>query len=138
MVQHPWQSRQVSGDPDFDNKDFRQFLTAKGASFDPRTARRHNKIESVESSNGTIRMCCERLYKDAMFYRQIHGTQFSFDEILSGAIFLKSDMYGSKTLSSFEIAEAYTPALAGLPKQSVTEDLRNVHLGQEARRALQK
>ena len=57
----------VSGDPEFDNKEFRNFLESKDSEFNPRPARRHNKVRSVESSNGTIRMFCERLLKDAVY-----------------------------------------------------------------------
>ena len=73
-----------------------------------------------------------------MYNFQIYITQFSFDEILSRAIFLKNVMYGSKTLSSIELAKGYTTALAGLPKQSVTDDLGRAHVEQVARRALHR
>ena len=45
-------------------------------------------------------------------------------------------LYGSKTLSSFEVARGYTPPLVGLPQAKLSADLITVHNEQVARRAL--
>ena len=46
----------MSGDPEFDNETIRLLCSRFNVEYQPRPARRHNKIGSVESGNQTIRL----------------------------------------------------------------------------------
>ena len=85
-----------SGDLEFDNKEFRNFLASKNSEFNLRLARRHSKVGSVESSNGMICIFCERLLKDAVYNRQVNATQFTNEEIMSRELFSRTSCTEAK------------------------------------------
>ena len=56
--------------------------------------------------------------------------------MVSRAVYLSNILYGSKTLSSFEMACGYTPSVVGLPQAKLSAEIITEHNEQVARRAL--
>jgi hypothetical protein len=127
---------ECSGDPEFDNSTFRQYLSHDNISYKARPARRHNKTGFVESGNASIKILARRLALDVRQGVPQVSRGVAFSEILSHAVFLRNVLYGSRSLSSFEQARGYQPSIAGLPVGFVTPDLHKAHLEQVARRTL--
>ena len=130
--------RIVSGDPEMFKGSFKELLSRHYCKFDPRPARRHNKIGSVEAANNSLRVFVQRLLLDAEYARNTTGTRFSDYEILSRATFLSNVLYGSKKLSSFELARGYSPSICGTPQAPVSDALLQAHYEQAARRAIHR
>jgi hypothetical protein len=127
---------ECSGDPEFDNSTFRQYLSHHNVIYKARPARRHNKTGFVESGHSSIKLLARRLAIDIRQGETQISRSVTFSEILAHAVFLRNVLYGSRTLSSFEQARGYQPSLAGLPVGFVTPDLQKAHLEQVARRTL--
>ena len=106
----------ASTDPEFAKDPFLPFLKHYEVKFEPRPARRHNKIGIVESKNNIL---TRRLVKDADYFKTTRGTSATTSEILSRAVFLADIPYGDKRLSSLEMVRGYTPSFVGLPKTQV-------------------
>jgi len=128
--------KHLSGDPEFNNETIHALCSTYDVLYDARPARRHNKIGSVESANAAIRLFVQRLLKDEQHYRKTRNRFQSDYEVLSHATFLKNVLYGSKKLSSFEMAKGYTPAICGLSQSQFSSELLRAHQEQVARRAL--
>jgi len=128
--------KHLSGDPEFNNETIHALCATYDIQYDDRPARRHSKIGSVESANSAIRLFVQRLLKDEQHYRKTRNRFQSDYEILSHATFLKNVLYGSKKLSSFEMAKGYTPAICGLSQSQFSSELLKAHQEQVARRAL--
>lgn len=107
-----------------------------GSIFQPRPARCHNKLGIVELEHSIIRALVQRLIKDAEYFAHSRGVNVENTEVRSRATFFSNVLYGSKTLSSFEIDMGYLPSLACL--QKVSGELVVAHQEQVARRALHK
>lgn len=128
----------VSADIEFMNQTFMSALRYFGVRFEPRPARRHNKLGIVERKNAVIRLVVQRLLKDAEYAKNAHQHIACKAEVLSRATYLSNVMYGGKTMSSFEIAKGYTPRLNNLPQRHVPEEIVQAHAEQVARRSLKK
>lgn len=128
----------LSADPEFRKNSITSLCTDHNVTYEPRPARRHNKIGIVESNNKPVRLMVQRLLKSEAHRRSSRGLFRSDYEILSKATFLKNIMFGSKQLSSFELAHGYTPNICDLPKATISTDLINAHLEQVSRRAVHK
>ncbi len=63
----------VSADREFVKSPFKTFLRDYGISLQERPARRHNKIEIVESRHNSLRLFVQRLLKDAEYWRLSKG-----------------------------------------------------------------
>jgi hypothetical protein len=116
---------ECSGDPEFDNSTFRQYLSHHNVIYKARPARRHNKTGFVESGHSSIKLLARRLAIDIRQGKTQISRSVTFSEILAHAVFLRNVLYGSRTLSSFEQARGYQPSLAGLSVGFVTPDLQN-------------
>lgn len=125
----------VSADVEFLNK-FAKQLHYFGIKFKPTPARRHNKLGVVERKNSVVRLLIQRLVKDGSYASASRAVSITPDELLSRATYLSNILYGSKLLSSFELARGYTPSISGLPASNLTEQLVEAHHEQAARRAL--
>ena len=128
----------ISGDPEMYKGPFKELLSRHYCEFAARPARRHNKIGSVEVSHRSIRVFVQRLLLDAEYTRNTLGVSFSDFEILSRATFLKNALYGSKKLSSFELARGYSPSICGTPQAPVGKKIAEAYREQVARRAIHK
>jgi hypothetical protein len=128
---------ECSGDPEFDNAAFIQYLNHHDITYKARPARRHNKTGFVESGHSSIKLLARRLVLDSKS-STVHSRLPSFPEIIAHATFLRNLLYGSRILSSFEQARGYQPSIAGLPVGFVTPDLRQAHAEQIARRTLSR
>ena len=126
----------LSGDPEFNNESIKLLCAQHDVIYEPRPARRHNKIGSVESGIDTIRLFVQRLLRDEKHSRSTGGKAHTDYEILSRATFLKNTMYGGKELSSFEQARGYRPSICGLPQFPVSAEILRAHEEQVARRAI--
>jgi hypothetical protein len=119
---------ECSGDPEFDNSTFRQYLKQHDVIYKARPARRHNKIGSVESGHSAIKLIARRLALDLNQIKAELSRLATFSEIVTHATFLRNLLYGSRVLSSFEQARGYQPSVAGLPIGFVTPELRQAHM----------
>lgn len=131
----------ISGDPEFFNEKFQRALKYFGIKHRPLPARRHNKLGVVERKNSVVRGIAQRLRKDSDYFatvRQQVPNNGSPTEILSRASFLANIILGSKLLSSFEMARGYSPAILGLPKSKVSEEMQAAQQEQQSRWALAK
>ena len=126
----------VSGDLEFLNTTFLNAIRYFGCEFEQRPARRHNKLGVVERKNSIIRVMAQRVHSDAKFFSVSKGSEFMLEDILSRATYLANILYGSKALSSFEMARGYKPSITGLPKIKLTDDILEAHEEQQARRPL--
>lgn len=120
----------VSADDEYNRKKLADFLSVHDMQFQPRPARRHNKVGIVERKNGTLKTIIRRLDHDI--------STADDDTILARATFLSNMFSGSRLLSSFELVRGYSPAVLGLPKTVVSQKLINAHKEQVATRALQR
>lgn len=107
----------------------------KNIAFDPRPARRHKKIGSVESDNGTIWTLVKTLLFDKTHVQDTRNSYQIHFKISSKATILKNVMYGSKSRSSFELAHGYTPLSVRTPKRMLPEELLSSYHKQVFRRA---
>ena len=129
----------LSGDPEFLNNKFKKAMDRFGIMIEQRAARRHQKIGTVERKNSILRRLVQCITKDVEFLNAMGSTQSVDDNkqaILSRATFLSNVLYGSKKLSSFEMARGYTPSLCGLPKSRLASKMQKAHEEQVARRGL--
>lgn len=128
-------SELVSADIAFMKKPFLNALRNFGTSFEPRPARRHNKLGVVDRKNAVVRLLVQRLMKDARYLAEQRGTSTNANEVLARATYLSNILYRGKTLSSFQLARGYTQRIS-FPKEQVSEELLKAHEEQVARRAL--
>ena len=113
----------VSADPEFFNSKFAEALRYFDITFQPRPARRHNKLGVVERKNSVVRTLIQRLLKDADYFDPSRDRKPEQEDILSRAVYLSNILYGSRSMSSFELAGGYTPALVSLPQAKVPSQL---------------
>lgn len=73
---------------------------------------------------------------DAKFFKENGKSFYDPVEIISRAAYYRNVLYGNKTLSAFEMARGYTPAIVGLSKQMTTQQIKNAQNELAARRAL--
>lgn len=83
-----------------------------------------------------VRTLAQRLLRDAKYFAAVRNTDFTIVDIVARATYLSNILYGSKTLSSYELVRGYTPSICGLPQCPVKEELGVAHKEQQARRAL--
>ena len=134
----------LSGDPEFVNNKFLKLMDRFSISVEPRPARRHQKIGVVERKHSIVRTLTQRIFKDVEFLNEALLGIDSADQdpaelhahVLSRATYMSNILYGSRTLSSFEMVRGYTPSIAGLPQSTVTDEMNTAHQEQSARRAL--
>ena len=126
----------VSADPEFFNSRFAEALRYFNIQFQPRPARRHNKLGVVERKKSVVRTIIQRLLKDADYFHPSRDRKPEQEDILSRAVYLSNILYGSQSMSSFELARGYTPALVSLPQAKVPSKLLLAYNEQIARRAL--
>ena len=134
----------LSGDPEFMNKKFARLMERFSVTVEPRPARRHQKIGVVERKNAVVRTLVQRILHDVDFVNKAllgidpadQDKNELHSHILSRATYLSNVLYGSRTLSSFEMVRGYTPSISGLPQSRITEIMTCAHQEQTARRAL--
>lgn len=90
---------------EFMNQCFMSALRCFGIRFEPRPARRHKKLGTVEGKNSVVCLIVQRILKDAEHAQKAHGSFAGKAEILSEAKYLSKILYCGKNVSSFEIAE---------------------------------
>lgn len=98
------------------------FLTTHNIKLNERPIRRHNKTGIVERNHRTVKSIQEQLQNDTL--RSNDAT------LLSRATFLSIIFSVSKTLSSFELAKGYKPALLGVGSKVVTIELLDAYKDQ--------
>lgn len=109
-----WPPSSVQGDLAFRHEVFQDYLSQYGTSFRPVPTRRHHK-NVLESKHGVIR---------AIYLRLKSASPSSVPGLLAAsAVRISNEMYGSETMSSFELAKGYTlPVDAnGLPQVTPPE-----------------
>lgn len=114
--------------------------------FNATPARRHNKTGGVERKHAVARALCLCLKQDArctISHPSGSSSAAPFHtiivaEVLSRATYLSNILYGSRTLSSFEMAKGYTPSIVGIPKSPLCNSLITDHQEQQAKRKLRK
>ena len=126
----------VAEDLEFLNPTFMNAIRYFGCEFQQRPARRHNKLGIVERKNSVIRIMAQRIHNDARYFSAARSSDFLLEDVISRATYLSNILYGSKSLSSFEMAREYTPAITGLPQIKLSEDIIEAYEEQGARRAL--
>lgn len=120
MIRTNWFNIYVSpkskfSDPEFRNDAITSLCDEYDVTFDPRPARRHNKI-------------VQRILSGDKHCRQNRGSYKSDYEILSKATFVKNIIHGNKSGSSFELSHGYTPKMYVFPLASLSSDLTQAHL----------
>lgn len=91
----------------------------------------------VERENGVIRHLALGMWNDAEFFRLNLKKDYEKVELMSSATHISNMLYGSKLLSSFELARGSTPTLRGLSQSKVSNNLQEAFEEQKARRALE-
>ena len=70
----------MSGDPEFNKSKVHALCAEHNVKYEPRPARRHNKIGTVESVHSSIRLLVHRLLKDQDHFRKTRpGFQVASD-----------------------------------------------------------
>ena len=117
----------ISGDIEFFNSRFAEALRYFSIQFEPRPARRHNKLGVVERMISVVRVLLQRLLKDASKSSVCVVASVERKEVVSRAVYLSNIFYSSKTLRSFEMAPGYTPSLVGLPQAKQSAEIITAH-----------
>lgn len=125
----------VSADVEFLNK-FSKEIHYFSVKFKPVPARRHNKLGVVERKDAVVRILIDRLSNDSQHALASRRIQEPQHEILSRDTYLSNIHYGSKLLSSFELARGYTPLILGIPKSPISDECFIAYQEQTARRAI--
>lgn len=120
----------ISADDEYNRRLFHNYLVSHGIQFQPRPARRHNKLGIVERKNSTIKAIVSKLDDE----RSDAWTE----TLVSSASFQSNMFSGNKLLSSFELARGYWPSILGIPKTVATEELLKAHREQVAIRTIQR
>ena len=98
-----WPPDAVQGDQAFTGETFQQYLKSHGISFRPVPSRRHHK-NTLEPKHGIIR---------SIYLRLQSASPTSNSAILAlRAVSISNDLYGSDTLSAFELAKGFTKPVA--------------------------
>lgn len=126
----------VSVDAESFNQKFSSALRYFDIEFDPRPARRPCKLGVLERKNSIVRTLRERLLMDSEYLDRGRDKHSEREDILSRAVYLSNVLHGSLSMSSFELARGYTPALLGVPQTKTPSYLFDAHNEQIARRAL--
>ena len=123
-----WPPGSVQGDLAFQHDQFQAFLTMYGIDFRPVAPRRHHK-NLLEPKHGVIR---------AIFLRLRNASPNSDIKLHAvTAVRISNEMYGTDTLSSFEIAKGYTkPVDNTILPQSTPQELLDAHHELKAKRKL--
>lgn len=110
-----WPPESVQGDQAFAKTEFTDYLKNNSISFRPVPSRRHHK-NTLEPKHGIIR---------SIFLRLLSASPEADKTVLAlHAVRISNDLYGSDTLSSFEIAKGYTkPINPDETPQKITEEL---------------
>lgn len=104
-----------------------------GIRFEPRTARRHNKLGIVGGKNAVIYLIVQRLLKHAEHAQKAHEASAGNAEMLSRAKCLRKIMSGGKNVSSFELAEECSLCISNLSLRELPDKIVNAHREQVAR-----
>ena len=134
----------LSGDPEFVNQRFFKLMERFSVTVEPRPARRHQKIGVVERKHAVVRTLYQRILQDVAFMNKALLDVEPADQdkgelhahILSRATYINNNLYGSRTMSSFEMVRGYTPSISGLPQSPISEQMILSHQEQTAWRAL--
>lgn len=113
-ISHFWPPCAVQGDLAFRHNEFQEFLAQYGTSFRPVPPRRHHK-NLLESKHGFIR---------AIFLRLKSASASTSPALLATmSVRISNEMYGSDTMSSFELAKCYSKPVDSscLPKVTPKE-----------------
>ena len=119
-----------SADYELNKEPIKKLLAMHSIMFNPRPARRHNKIGHVERKNGTLRTVLHKL--------NLERSSADAETIVARAVFLSNLFSGSRLASSFEQVRGYTPAVAGLPQTFVPKEIIDAHKEQVAIRTLER
>lgn len=127
-ISHFWPPSQVQGDLAFRFPKFTDFLAKCNISFRPVPPRRHHK-NLLEPKHGVIR---------AVYLRLKSASPSENTGLLTvSAVRISNELYGSDTMSSFELAKGYTkPIDDSFFPQGVSEDIVAAHEELVAKRKL--
>lgn len=126
-----WTPENVLYDPAFHNEEFKSYLLQLGSECKAIPPRRHNK-NVLESKHRVIRDVYLRLKGDSTELSENKGRL-----LVNMALRITNDLYGSDTMSSFELAKGFTrPALPGTPPIPIPEEIRAAHENLQAKRKL--
>lgn len=104
-------------------------------------SRRYSKLDILERKNASIRCLSHRLWKVSEFIISCRVTKVAsvdINSLWSRATYIRSILYGSNILSSFEMVKGYKTTIQDLPKSLVSDHLWENHKERAARPALQQ
>ena len=122
-----WNPRTVQADPAFKNTEFQQFADDNGFELSIIAPRRHNK-NTLEPKHGVIRAIYTRL--------RASEPDANCELLAYRAISISNDLYGSDTVSSFELCRGFTKPLEHGHPIPVPLDIQEAHKTLQARRKL--
>ena len=127
-----WPPQHIHGDQAFYAQEFQNFLKLYDIGFRSVPSRRHSK-NPLEPKHGVIRSIYIRLKSSAKKNKLILS-----DELLAmQAVSISNDLYGSDTLSSFEMTKGFTKPLSSNNQPiPVPEDVIAAHETLKAKRKL--
>ena len=123
-----WPPTAIQADGAFVNDEFKAFLNQYGIEFRPVPPRRHCK-NPIDPRHGVIR---------SIFLKLKHAEPDVSDELHAiRSVRMSNDLYGTDTLSAYEMAKGYTkPVIAGQLPIAVDDELQKAHEELIAKRKL--
>lgn len=106
---------------------FTRALSYFSKSFQPRQARKHNKLGVLERNNSIMIIFIKHLLMDAEYFSKRRGKLVSSQESLPMAMYLSDIMYGGRLCSSFQLVQGYAPRINNLPRIHITSELIETH-----------
>lgn len=111
-----WAPLSVRGDDAFNKDEFKNYMSTLDIEFRPIPPRRHSK-NVLESKHGIIGSVYLRL-------KSANDSDESDTLLAHQAVRMSNDLYGSDTLSAFELANGFTkPVVSGTVPNAVTDEL---------------
>lgn len=124
-----WPPTEVKGDNAFNKTNFIEFLKCLGIEFRPVPPRKHSK-NVLESKHGIIRSVYLRL-------KATTDDQSNQNHLVYQAVRISNVLYGSDTMSAFEMAKGYTvPIIPGTAPHPVPDEILSAQQNLSAKRKL--
>ncbi len=124
-----WTPESLHGDQAFLAKEFQEYISKLGITFRPVPSRRHSK-NPLEPKHGVIRSIFIRLKANA-------DEDADLKLLAMQAVTISNDLYGSDTVSSFEMAKGFTKPISEFNEPiPIPEELISAHEELKAKRKL--
>lgn len=135
MFERLWFYRQgapkyFSADYEFFKLTLRKFMEKDDIKVRPRPTQSSHKSGRVERNNGVLKKVLPKIERA--------DPTSDPETIIVRLSFIDNLFYGSKLMSTFQLAQGYATSILGLPHGIVSQELVDAYIGREATRAVKK